>query len=58
MPDHLHLALGSKPNESPEQIALRYMNATAEGLGHVRLWQSGYYVGTFGEYTMAAVRGE
>ncbi len=55
MPDHLHLALKGNPAESPECVALAFMNNTAYKLG-LMFWENGYYVGTFGEYTMRAVR--
>ena len=42
--------------ESPEEIALAYMNNLAFAHGMRPVYQFGYYVGTFGEYDMAAVR--
>lgn len=54
VPDHLHASLRGRPDECPEQIALAYLNDLAHA--HGRLWKSGYYAGTFGEYGMAAVR--
>jgi REP element-mobilizing transposase RayT len=56
MPDHLHVAMRGNPGMSPQDIALSLMNNTAFALGQVRFWEDGYYVGTFGEYTMSAVR--
>ncbi|MEZ6089568.1 MAG: transposase [Pirellulaceae bacterium] len=56
MPDHIHLALGGVVEESPEEIALAYMNNTSFAFGQNALWQPTYYVGTFGEYDMGAVR--
>ena len=56
MPDHLHLAVGAEPDQSPRQVALAYMNNLAYGLDTPALWQSSYYVGTFGEYDMGALR--
>lgn len=56
MPDHLHLALQGNPQRSPEEIALAFQNHLAGALGGIRLWEPNYYVGTFGEYTMHAVR--
>jgi REP element-mobilizing transposase RayT len=53
MPDHLHIALRPRIEESPLQVASAYLN----NLGHMvgRLWQDGYYVGTFGEYSAHVV---
>ena len=56
MADHIHLALKANPEKSPEELALGLMNNTAWRLGRVRFWEAGYYAGTFGEYTMRAVR--
>jgi REP element-mobilizing transposase RayT len=56
MPDHLHLALRGAIDRSPEAIALAFLNNLAYALGQRPWWQAGYYAGTFGEYSMAAVR--
>lgn len=56
LPDHLHLALRGDVGQSPEAIALAFLNNLAYVLGQRPWWQSGYYTGTFGEYGMAAVR--
>lgn len=56
MPDHLHCALRGTVEQSPEEIALAYMNNLAHLLGDEELWQSSYYVGSFGEYNMNAIR--
>jgi REP element-mobilizing transposase RayT len=57
MPDHLHLALRGDIEQSPEDIALCFLNNLAFALDQRPWWQAGYYAGTFGEYGMAAVRG-
>jgi REP element-mobilizing transposase RayT len=57
MPDHLHLALRGNIEETPETIALAFLNNLAYALGQQPVWCFGYYVGTFGEYDMNAVRG-
>jgi REP element-mobilizing transposase RayT len=41
---------------SPEEIALGFMNYLAHAFGQKPIWQAGYYVGSFGEYDMGAVR--
>ena len=56
MPDHLHVALGGDVRSSPEEVALAYLNNLAYVLGQNRVWQDAYYVGTFSEYDMNAVR--
>lgn len=56
MPDHLHIALRGNVEDSPEDIALSFQNDLAYLMGRYRLWEDNYYVGTFGEYTMGAVR--
>jgi REP element-mobilizing transposase RayT len=56
MPDHVHLALQGAVEHTPEQIALAFQNNLAYALGQTRVWQANYYVGTFGEYDMNAVR--
>ena len=56
MPDHLHVSLGGNINCSPEEIALSFMNNLAYGVGQMALWQPSFYVGSFGEYDMWAVR--
>ncbi|HEX7378895.1 MAG TPA: hypothetical protein VF278_17360 [Pirellulales bacterium] len=54
--DHLHLALGCALTESPQAVALGYMNNLAYGEGMKPLYEFSYYVGTFGEYDLDAVR--
>ena len=58
MPDHLHLCLCGAVTESPETIALSYMNESCRRLGALGLWVPSYYVGTTGAYNMNAVRGK
>jgi REP element-mobilizing transposase RayT len=54
--DHLHLTLGCALTESPQQVALGYMNNLAYAEGMKPLFEFSYYVGTFGEYDLDAVR--
>ncbi|MBI3410228.1 MAG: transposase [Planctomycetes bacterium] len=56
MPDHLHIALRGAVLHSPEEIALGFLNNLAHVMNQGRWWELGYYAGTFGEYSMAAVR--
>lgn len=55
MPDHLHVALRSPPTLSPLDVGVALQNATAKAMG-CRLWQYGFYAGTFSEYNLAVVR--
>ena len=54
--DHLHLTFGAPYERSPQEIALSYLNNLAYAHGLRPVYQVGYYVGTFGEYDMNAVR--
>ena len=56
MPDHLHLAVKADPTKSPEQVAHEIQEATARAAGMLGFWKDTFYVGTFGEYGMGAVR--
>ncbi|OYV91007.1 MAG: hypothetical protein B7Z73_05715 [Planctomycetia bacterium 21-64-5] len=56
--DHLHVMLGCALTESPEAVALSYMNNLAYAEAMAPLFDFSYYVGTFGEYDLDAVRRE
>lgn len=56
LPDHLHLAVRGAIAQSPEEIALSFLNNLAYVLDQRPWWETGYYAGTFGEYGMAAVQ--
>jgi REP element-mobilizing transposase RayT len=56
LPDHLHLAVRGAVAQSPEEIALSFLNNLSYALNQRPWWQAGYYAGTFGEYGMAAIR--
>lgn len=56
MPDHVHIALRGNIENSPEEIALAFMNNIAFAFGQKAVFRPSYYVGTFGEYDMGAVR--
>ena len=53
--DHIHLALGGVPSQSPGEIAVRFMNNLAYTDGMKRVFEFSYYVGTFGEYDLGAI---
>ncbi len=56
MPDHIHLSLRGNVDHSPEDVALSFMNNIAFAFGQKAILRPSYYVGTFGEYDMGAVR--
>jgi REP element-mobilizing transposase RayT len=56
LPDHVHLALRWDIERSPHEIVLCLQNNLAYLLGQRRVRMDTYYVGTFGEYDMNAVR--
>ncbi len=56
MPDHLHAALRGNHAHSPNEIADAFQNNLAFGLGQARIWEDSFYVGTFSEYNMEAIR--
>lgn len=56
LPDHLHLTLRPLISESANDVAFAYQNNLAHELGRKKVWQDSFYAGTFGEYTMQAVR--
>jgi len=53
--DHLHLTLGCPIDQSPEEIALGYLNNCTYACGMKPVFRLGYYVGTIGEYDRGAV---
>ncbi len=56
MPDHVHAMLRPLRKESPLETVFAYQNNLAHIVGRRRIWSDGYYVGTFSEYTMNAIR--
>jgi len=53
--DHVHLVLGFAVTESPDKVALSYLNNLAYAQGMRAIYQPGYYARTFGEYDLGAV---
>ena len=53
--DHLHLTLGCPIDQSPEEIALGYLNNCAYACGMKPVFRLSYYVATIGEYDRGAV---
>jgi hypothetical protein len=54
---HVHLLLGCVLSESPQEVALGYLNNLAYAQQMRRVYQYGFYVGTVGEYDLDAIRG-
>lgn len=54
--DHVHSAIGCDVIDSPEEIALSYLNNLSYVQGMKTIYQYGYYVGTFGPYDLDAIR--
>ena len=55
LPDHIHLLLGCQLGESPEQVALGYLNNLAFACKMKSVFRYSYFVGTFGEYDLGAI---
>jgi len=55
LPDHVHIALGCDLSESPQEVALSYLNNLAYAAG-APIFQFSYWMGTFGEYDRGAIR--
>lgn len=54
--EHLHVALGCPLTESPQDVALSYMNNLTYAEGMKPVFQYGFYVGTFSRYDLDAIR--
>ena len=55
VPDHIHLTLGCRFEESPEEVVLLYMNNLAYVCGMKAVFKCSYYAGTFGEYDLGVI---
>jgi REP element-mobilizing transposase RayT len=56
IPTHFHAAIRPSVHESPLDIVYCYQNNLAHMAKLGAIWREGYFVGTFGEYSMAGVR--
>jgi REP element-mobilizing transposase RayT len=56
MPDHCHVAIRGYQEHSPAEIAGAFQNNLAYAMGQKHIWEDTFYVGTFGDYDMNAVR--
>jgi len=55
LPDHIHLTLGCRLEESPEEVVLSYMNNLAFACGMKAIFRHSYFVGTFSEYDLGVI---
>jgi len=54
--NHLHLLLGCDVSDSPLDVGLSVLNNLAYSQGMKRVFERGFYVGTFGSYDRDAIR--
>ena len=54
--DHLHMTLGTHPDEAPRDVALSDMNNIAFAHGMNPVLKYGCYLAGFGEYDLGAIR--
>ena len=55
LPDHLHLLLGCRLDESPQDVALAYLNNLAFAHEMKPVFQFGFFAGTTSEYDLGAI---
>jgi REP element-mobilizing transposase RayT len=55
VPDHLHLTLGCKLQESPQEVVFAYMNSLADACEVKPVFRFSYYSGTFSEYDLGVI---
>jgi REP element-mobilizing transposase RayT len=54
--NHLHALLGCAVTDAPRDVALSLLNNLAFAHGMKRVYQSSFYVGTFGPYDHQCIR--
>jgi len=54
--NHLHLAIGCGIEDTPDSVALCFLNNLAYAHGMKSIYRFGYYVGTFGNFDLGAIR--
>jgi REP element-mobilizing transposase RayT len=55
VPDHMHLTMRCGLEESPEEVALAYMNNLAHACGGKPVFKYSYYAGGFSEYDLGVI---
>ena len=53
--DHLHMTLGCGMDDSPQDVALCFLNNLAFNYDMKAIFKFGYYVGTFGSFDLGAI---
>ncbi len=56
LPDHVHILAGCPFEESPQAVALGFLNNLAYAQGMRSVYQFGAFVGTVGEYNFSALK--
>ncbi len=55
LPDHMHIVLGTSMDESPQSVALCYMNNVCGVYDFQPVLRPSFFVGTIGEYDLGAI---
>jgi REP element-mobilizing transposase RayT len=55
LPDHVHMTLGCKLEEMPQEVVLSYMNNLAYACGGKAVFRFSYYEGTFSDYDLGVI---
>ena len=58
LPDHIHVAIGCGFQDSPQDVALCFLNNLAFVHEMKSVFQFGGFIGTFGEYDNRVVAGD
>ena len=56
VPDHIHISLAGNPKLTPFEIGLSFLNNLAYTLNVGKCWRDEFYVGTFSEYDLSALK--
>ena len=56
MPDHIHISIKGNPKLSPKDIGFAFLNNLSFVLGYNRCWKNEFYVGSFSEYNLDALK--
>jgi hypothetical protein len=54
--NHLHMAIGCDIEDTPEAVAMCFLNNLAYAHGMQAIYRFGYFVGTFGDFDLGALR--
>jgi REP element-mobilizing transposase RayT len=54
--NHMHILLGCRVDDSPQEVALALMNNLAYSIGMKAAFEFSFYAGTFGPYDRGAIR--